>query len=39
MILGIPYWIVAVIGVALLAALIFLILVVIRLEDDPDNLR
>jgi hypothetical protein len=36
MILGVPLWIVA-IGVALCAALIFLALVVVKLEDDDQE--
>jgi hypothetical protein len=36
MILGVPLWVIA-IGVALFAALIFLALVVIKLEGDDDQ--
>lgn len=36
MILGVPLWVIA-IGVALFAALIFLALVVVKLEDDDQE--
>lgn len=36
MILGIPWWI-ALTGAALFAALVLLALVVVKLEDDPDD--